>query len=333
MKPRVYVTRQVPDAGLDMVLAACDAEVWEGELPVPRDVLLDKVRDVEGLYCLLTETVDAELLDAAPKLRVVSNYAVGYNNIDVAACTARGIPVGNTPGVLTDTTADFAFALLMAAARRIAEASRYVLDGKWQTWGPKLLLGVDVYGATLGIVGFGRIGQAMARRARGFDMRVLCYDPYLASVDPDVAELVALDDLLAESDFVSVHVPLTEQTHHLIGAAEMAKMKSTAVLINTSRGPVVDPDALWQALESEVIAAAALDVTEPEPIPADHPLLDHPNCLITPHIASASVATRDKMAVIAAENLLAALAGRPLPHCVNVEVYGDRGRGREKAPG
>ena len=328
MKPRVYVTRRVPDAGLDMVLKACDAEVWEGELPVPRDVLLEKVRDVEGLYCLLTERIDAELLDAAPELRVVSNYAVGHNNINVAACTARGIPVGNTPGVLTDTTADFAFALLMAAARRIPEASRYVLDGKWQTWGPKLLLGVDVYGATLGIVGFGRIGQAVARRACGFDMRVLCYDPYASGVDPDVAEPVAFDDLLAESDFVSVHVPLTAETHHLIGAAELARMKSSAVLVNTARGPVVDPDALLEALDSERIAAAALDVTEPEPIPADHPLLDHAKCLVTPHIASASIAARDRMAVIAAENLIAGLEGIALPHCVNAEVCG----GRDRAP-
>lgn len=321
MKPKVYVTRRVPDAGLDRVLAACDAEVWEGDLPVPRDVLLEKVRDVEGLYCLLTERIDAELLDAAPELRVVSNYAVGFNNIDVAACTARGVPVGNTPGVLTDTTADFAFALLMAAARRIPEGSRYVLDGKWRTWGPKLLLGGDVYGSTLGVVGYGRIGQAMARRARGFDMRVLCYDPYVSRIDSAMAELVSLEDLLSAADFVSVHVPLTDQTHHLIGADELARMKSTAVLINTARGPVVDPDALLGALESGSIAGAALDVTEPEPLPADHLLLSHPNCLVTPHIASASVATRDKMAIIAAENLLAGLDGRTLPHCVNGEVY------------
>ena len=326
MSNRVYVTRRVPDAGLTMVLKACDAEVWEDALPVPRKVLLEKVANVEGLYCLLTERIDAELLDAAPKLRVVSNYAVGYNNIDVAACTARGIPVGNTPGVLTDTTADFAFALLMAAARRVPEAVDYVRAGRWETWGPKLLLGVDVYGATLGIVGFGRIGQAMARRARGFDMRVLAYDPYLSpgapQADPDLVTVVDLETLLAESDFVSVHVPLTEETHHLIGAAELAQMKPNAVLINTSRGEVVDPGALLAALTAEQIRAAALDVTEPEPLPADHPLLGLANCIVVPHIASASVATRNKMAVIAAENLLAGLEGRRLPHCVNPEVYG-----------
>jgi len=325
MSTRVYVTRRVPDAGLMMVLKACDAEVWGGELPVPREELLAKVADVEGLYCLLTERIDDELLDAAPNLRVVSNYAVGYNNIDVAACTERGIPVGNTPGVLTDTTADCAFALLMAAARRIPEAVDYVRDGHWKTWGPKLLLGVDVYGATLGIVGFGRIGRAMARRARGFDMQVLAYDPTLkpggAGVDPDLVTVVDLETLLAESDFISLHVPLTEETHHLIGPPEIGLMKPSAILINTSRGPVVDTGALLGALDTWQIRGAALDVTDPEPLPADHPLLALPNCIVVPHIASASVATRNKMAVIAAENLLAGLEGRPLPHCVNPEVY------------
>ncbi len=323
MQPKVYVTREVPDAGLGMVLKGTDAEVWEGELPVPREVLLEKVQDIEGLYCLLTDKIDEELLDAAPKLRVVSNYAVGYNNIDVDACTARGIMVGNTPGVLTDTTADFAFTLLMAAARRVVEAADYVREGKWKTWGPKLLLGFDVYGATLGIAGFGRIGQAMARRARGFDMRVLYYDP-ATSGDPDLAESVDLDTLLAESDFLSIHVPLTDETHHMFGAAELAKMKSTAVLINTARGPVVDPDALYDALNAGEIAVAALDVTDPEPLPADHKLIGLPNCIVMPHIASAGVATRNKMAVIAAENLLAGLEGNHLPHCVNPEAYATR---------
>jgi glyoxylate reductase len=325
MSTRVYVTRRVPDAGLMMVLKACDAEVWGDELPVPREELLAKVADAEGLYCLLTERIDRELLDAAPKLRVVSNYAVGYNNIDVEACTERGIPVGNTPGVLTDTTADFAFALLMAAARRILEAVDYVREGQWKTWGPKLLLGVDVYGATLGIVGFGRIGRAMARRAAGFDMRVLAYDPTLKpgapGVDPDLVSVVDLETLLAESDFISLHVPLTEETHHLIGPPEIGLMKPSAILINTSRGPVVDTGALLGALDTWQIRGAALDVTDPEPLPADHPLLALPNCIVVPHIASASVATRNKMAVIAAENLLAGLEGRRLPHCVNPEVY------------
>ena len=244
-RPKVYITRQVPQKGIDLVREACQVEVWEGELPVPREVLMEKVRGLDGLYCLLTERIDAELLDAAPRLRVVSNMAVGYNNIDVDACTARGIPVGNTPGVLTNTTADCAFALLMAAARRIVEGADYVRAGKWKTWGPMLLMGPDVHGATLGIVGFGRIGQAMARRAQGFAMRVLYQDAYVSEADPALgATQVDLDTLLAESDFVSLHVPLTEETYHLIGQEELRQCKPTAGLVNTSRGDVVDPDAL-----------------------------------------------------------------------------------------
>ena len=320
-KPSVYVTRQVPQAGIDMLRDVCEVAVWEGELPVPREILMEKVSDTDGLYCLLTERIDAELLDAAPRLRVVSNMAVGYNNIDVEACTARGIPVGNTPGVLTGTTADCAFALLMAAARRIVEGADYVRAGKWKTWGPMLLMGSDVHGATLGIVGFGRIGQAVARRAQGFAMRVLYHDTYVTEADPALgATQVDLDTLLAESDFVSLHVPLTEETYHLIGRDELRQCKPTAVLVNTSRGEVVDPDALYQALHEGQIAYAALDVTEPEPLPADHRLLTLPNCIVVPHIASASVATRTKMAVMAAENLLAGLKGERLPNCVNPEV-------------
>ena len=232
-KPSVYVTRQVPQAGIDMLREACEVEVWEGELPVPREILMEKVSHIDGLYCLLTERIDAELLDAAPHLRVVSNMAVGYNNIDVEACTARDIPVGNTPGVLTGTTADCAFALLMAAARRIVEGADYVRAGKWKTWGPMLLMGSDVHGATLGIVGFGRIGQAVARRAQGFDMRVLYHDTYVAEADPAVGVTrVDLNTLLAESDFISLHVPLTEETYHLIGQEELRQCKPTAVLVN-----------------------------------------------------------------------------------------------------
>jgi len=321
MKPKVYVTRQVPEEGIAMLRQECEVEVWEEELPVPRDLLLDKVRDIDGLYCLLTERIDEELLKAASRLRVVSNMAVGYNNIDVAACSARGIPVGNTPGVLTDTTADLAFALLLAAARRIVEGMDYVRSGQWRTWGPMLLMGSDVHGATLGIVGFGRIGQTMARRARGFDMRVLYHDAYVSEADPALGAIcVDLDTLLGESDFVTLHVPLTEETHHLIGEKELQRMKPTAVLVNTSRGEVVDPQALYGALRDRQIAYAALDVTEPEPIPADHPLLSLSNCLVVPHIGSASVATRTKMAIMAAENLLAGLRGDPLPHCVNPEA-------------
>jgi glyoxylate reductase len=320
MKPKVYVTREVPEEGMIMLQDECEIEVWQGELPVPRDVLLENVRDIDGLYSLLTDQVDEELLENAPRLRVVSNMAVGYDNIDVAACTARGIPVGNTPGVLTDTTADFAWTLLMSAARRVVEGVEYVRAGRWKTWGPMLLMGPDVHGATLGIVGIGRIGQAMARRARGFDMRILYYDPYVPDAGIQDAASVDLDTLLAESDFVTLHVPLTDSTYHLIGRDELRKIKPTSILINSARGGIVDPDALYEALRDGQITRAALDVTEPEPIPTDHPLLTLSNCIVVPHIASASIATRTKMATMAAENLLAGLRGDPLPNCVNPEV-------------
>jgi glyoxylate reductase len=326
-KPRVFVTRLIPEGGLALVRQACDAEIWAGETPPSREVLLQKVRGVDGLLCLLTDPVDGEVMDAAgPWLRVISNFAVGYDNVDVAGATERGIPVGNTPGVLTETTADMAFALLMAAARRVVEGADYVRAGKWRTWGPTLLLGHDVHGATLGIVGMGRIGRALAQRASGFEMRVLYYDPYCdedKGQDRGAVVRCSLDELLAESDFVSVHVPLTADTHHLIDAAALGAMKPTAVLVNTSRGPVVDMDALYDALKADTIAYAALDVTDPEPLPANHKLLALPNCLVVPHIASASHATRTRMAVMAAENLLAGLRGERLPNCVNPMVYGE----------
>lgn len=299
-------------------------------MPPAREVLLQRVRGLEGLLSLLTDRVDAEVMDAAgPQLKVISNFAVGFDNVDVEAATARGIPVGNTPGVLTETTADLAFALLMAAARRIVEGADYVRAGRWRTWGPTLLLGYDVHGATLGIVGLGRIGQALARRASGFRMKVIYYDPYCdadkgAAVGAEVR--CTLEELLAEADFVSLHVPLSAETHHLIDARALSRMKPTAVLINTSRGPIVNPDALYEALVAGQIAYAALDVTEPEPLPADHRLLTLPNCLVVPHIASASWATRTRMAVMAAENLLAGLRGERLPNCVNPEVYLGRNR-------
>jgi lactate dehydrogenase-like 2-hydroxyacid dehydrogenase len=316
-RPKVFVSRRIPDEGLDPVLAACDADVWADELPPPRDELLRRIAGCDGVLALLTDKVDDEFLDAAgPQLKVVANYAVGFDNIDVPACARRGVAVGNTPGVLTETTADLAFALLMAAARRVAEGSRYVRNGRWKTWGPLLLLGPDVHGSTLGIVGFGRIGQAMAKRAHGFGMRILYHDVQ------DVPEAVAaslgatylpLEKLLAESDFVSLHVNLSPVTRHLINAESLAWMKPTAVLINTSRGPVIDQAALAAALTDGTIWAAALDVTDPEPIPMDDPLVGLDNCLIVPHIASASRATRGKMAAMAAANLLAGVRGEPLP--------------------
>jgi lactate dehydrogenase-like 2-hydroxyacid dehydrogenase len=311
------VARRIPDEGLEAIAAACDADIWPEELPPPRDVLLRRVVGRDGILTLLTDRVDDELLDAAgPSLKVVSNYAVGYDNVDVAACARRGVAVGNTPGVLTETTADLAWALLMAAARRVAEGSRYVRDGRWRAWGPLLLLGPDVHGSTLGIVGFGRIGQAVARRAQGFGMEILYHD--LARLPESVTEplgasYVTLEELLARSDFVSLHVNLSDETRHLINATSLAVMKPTAVLVNTSRGPVVDQIALADALRDGVIWAAALDVTDPEPIPRDDPLVGLDNCLIVPHIASASRATRGKMAAMAAANLVAGVRGEPLP--------------------
>jgi glyoxylate reductase len=325
-RPRVFVSRRLPEDGLAPILEACNATVWPDELPPPRADLLREIAGCDGVLTLLTDKVDAEFFDAAgPGLKVVSNYAVGFDNIVVPEATRRGILVGNTPGVLTDTTADLAFALLMAAGRRVAEGDRYVRAGHWKTWGPLLLLGSDVHGSTLGIVGFGRIGQAMARRAAGFGMTVIFHDV----IDPpaDVvralgAQRVELDELFERSDFVSLHTNLTAETRHLVNAGRLSLMKPTAVLVNTSRGPVVDQGALYDALKSGQIMAAALDVTDPEPMRQDDPLLSLENCLVVPHIASASRATRSKMAQIAAGNLIAGVRGERLPTPVNPEVYG-----------
>jgi lactate dehydrogenase-like 2-hydroxyacid dehydrogenase len=327
-RPRVFVARIIPEQGLEALLAQADVDVWQDELPPPRHELLRRVAGVDGILPMSTDRIDDEVLDqAGPRLRVVSNYAVGIDNIDVPACTRRGVAVGNTAGVLTETTADAAFALLMAAARRIPEGYDYVRQGKWKTWSPTLLLGADVYRATLGIVGFGRIGREVARRARGFDMQVLYHNTHPASVEDETrlgARRASLDELLAASDFVTLHVNLTPQTRHMMNRETFAKMKPSAVLVNTSRGPVVDPDDLYDALKNGVIAAAALDVTEPEPLPADHKLLTLPNCLIVPHIASGSVRTRHEMTRLAAENMLAGLQRKPLPSWVNPDVYQQR---------
>lgn len=323
-KPKVYITRLIPDQGLDLIRDLCDATVWQDELPPPRKEILRQTRDCDGLVSLLTDAIDGELLDACPQLRVVSNMAVGFDNIDVPAATARGVLVGNTPGVLTETTADFTFALLMAAARRIVEGVDYVRAGKWRTWGPMLLMGADVHHATLGLVGLGRIGMEMAKRAKGFDMRVLYYDVYRREdVEREMGvTYAALDEVLAQADFVSVHTPLTPETRHLMNRERFAAMKPSAVLINTSRGPVVETEALVEALRSGQIAYAALDVTDPEPLPADNPLVSLPNCIVVPHIASASGATRGKMAEIAARNLIAGLNGEPLPSGLNNDALG-----------
>lgn len=327
-RQRVFVARRIPEEGLAPLRAATEVDLWDDDLPPPRRDLLARVRGIHGLLSLLTDRVDDELLDAAgPQLKVVANLAVGFDNIDVPACTRRGIPVGNTPGVLTETTADLAFALLMAAARRLKEAVDYVRADRWQTWGPLLMLGMDIHGATLGIVGFGRIGREMARRAAGFSMHVLYHDVERASAEDEAAlgaAFVPLERLLAESDFVTVHVNLTPQTHHLIDAQALGRMKRTAVLVNTSRGPVVDQGALYEALRDGGIFAAGLDVTDPEPMRADDPLVSLPNCIVVPHIASATHVTRGKMARMAADNVLAGLRGERLPTCVNPEVYEGR---------
>ena len=324
MKPPVYVTRRLPEPALQSLLEVCEVEIWDEEFPPPYKVIVEKLADKEALLCLLTDQIDAALMDAAPRLKVISQCAVGYDNIDVSAATARGIPVGNTPGVLTDATADFAFTLLMAAARRVGEAIEYVRQGRWQTWGLTLLLGQSVYGATLGIVGLGRIGRALARRASGFDMTVLYHD---AVRQPEAeaelgVEYRSLEDLLRESDFVSLHISLTEDTERLINAQKLALMKPTAILVNTSRGPVVDSEALYEALRDGQIGYAALDVTDPEPLPADHKLLTLPNLIVAPHIASATVTSRNLMAERAVRNLIAGLRGERLPYCANPQIYG-----------
>ncbi len=325
-KPKVFVTRAIPDKGFDMIKDFCDVDLWLDELPPARAELLQHVRGMAGLLCLLTDKIDGEIMDeAGPQLKVISNHAVGVDNINVNAATARKIPVGNTPDVLTDATADFAFALMMAAGRRLLEAERYVRAGKWKTWGPMLLLGVEMKDATLGLIGFGRIGKAMARRAVGFDMRVIYYDPSEKKSDPDInATRVDFETLLEESDFISLHTPLTPDTHHLIDSEALSRMKPNVVLVNTSRGPVVDLDALYEALKEGRIFGAGLDVTNPEPLPLDSPLLTLDNIVIAPHIASASKTSREKMSWMAAKNLIAGLKGEPLPNCVNPQVYSQK---------
>lgn len=324
-RPRVFVSRRIPDDGLNRILEATEADVWQDELPPPRDELLRRIEGKDGVLALLTDRVDAEFFDrAGPQLKVVSNYAVGFDNIVVPEATRRGVPVGNTPGVLTDTTADLAFALLMAAGRRVVEGDRYVHDGKWKTWGPLLLLGTDISGGTLGIVGFGRIGQAMARRAAGFGMTVLYHDVQRLPDEvtgPLGATYTPLDELFERSDFVTLHTNLTAETRHMVNEERLRRMKPTSVLINTSRGPVVDQKALYRALSEGWIMAAGLDVTDPEPMPVDEPLLTLPNIIVVPHIASGSRTTRGRMAEIAAANLLAGVRGERLPAPVNPEVY------------
>ena len=330
---RVFVTRPVAEPALRRLAALARVDLWDDEMPPPPVELRARARQADGVLGMVTDRFDAAMIRALPRLRAISNLAVGVDNIDLAAATRAGIAVGHTPGILTETTADLAFALLMAAARRIVEGDRYVRGGRWRTWGPKVLLGRDIHGATLGIVGWGAIGQAMARRAAGFGMRVIylpgrratrsargarqraCAGAGIAEAEPK-----SLERLLAESDFVSLHVPLTNATRHMIGAAELAMMKRTAILINTARGAIIDQQALTGALQAGRIAGAGLDVTDPEPIGANDPLLKLPNVVIAPHIGSASHATRLRMAEVAVDNLIDVFEGRRPRYCANPAV-------------
>ena len=323
-QPKVFVTRRITQEALDLIAAAAVVEVWPQDDPPPPSVLREKTAAVDGLLTNIMDRVDAALLAAAPNLKVLSQVSVGLDNVDLAAATRRGLPVGYTPGVLAKATADLAFALLLAAARRIGESERWVRAGHWTlAFHPLRWLGVDVHDRTLGIIGMGQIGLEMAKRGRGFDMPILYHSrtrrPELES-QYGIA-WAELPDLLRQSDFVSLHLPLTPATRHYIGAAELAIMKPTAVLVNTARGPVVDSQALYAALHSGSIYAAGLDVTDPEPIPPDDPLLTLENVVIAPHIGSASTASRGAMCLLAARNLLAGLEGRPLEQCANPEVY------------
>lgn len=322
-KPRVWLTRSIFEPAIKKLSEYAEVEIWPAENPPPPNVILEKVQEIEGLLTMLTDPITGNVINHAPRLKVISQMAVGFDNIDIEAATRGGIPVGHTPGVLTETTADFAWALLMAAARRVVEADREVHQGVWRPWGPNVLTGVDVYGATLGIIGFGRIGKALARRAVGFSMKVLYNDPERdEQTEKELGvEYRDLDTLLQESDFVSLHTYYTPQLHHLINRQRFARMKDGNIFINTARGGLVDHQALQWALESKKLAAAALDVFDPEPIPPDHPLLKFPNLIITPHIASASTHTRQKMAMIAVDNLIAGLLGERLTFCANPQVY------------
>jgi len=323
-RPVVYVTRTINDLALHKIQNHAEIDMWDGKDPVPYKILEEKIRVVDGLLTLLTDKIDAALIDKrGSNLKVISQMAVGYDNIDLEAATRAGLPVGHTPGVLTETCADFTMALLLAGARRIIEGHNEVQKGIWRPWGPEVLLGEEVNGANLGIIGFGRIGKAVARRAAGFGMKLYYHDPYRDREYEKAHNVnyLELDDLLRTCDFITIHTSLSEATYHLIDAPQFAMMKPNAILINTSRGGVVNPPALHDALKNSLIRCAALDVFEPEPIPADHPILKLDNLIMTPHIASASTRTRQLMALMAAENLIAGLKNEKLPYCANSAVY------------
>jgi len=314
----VFVTRHLTSDAEEKLNAFCQAEFWHKETPPPYEVLLEKTKKVDGLICLLTDPIDRHLIQEAENLKVISQVAVGVDNIDLEAASDRGIPVGHTPDLLTDATADLTFALILAAARRLGEAVDYAREGRWQTWGLTTLLGEDVHGAALGIIGMGRIGRAVARRARGFDMQILYHSRSRAlEIEGELgAVYLPLPELLKQSDILTLHVPLTEETEGLIGTSQFERMKPHAILINTARGAVVDTDALVTALKRGQIGYAGLDVTDPEPLPPDHALYTLPNALILPHIGSATRTARNNIALLAVDNLIAGLQGQPLPKAV-----------------
>lgn len=326
-KPVVYVTRRIPEPGIELLEEMCTVVMWEEEVPPSKDHIMKKLAETEasGLLCMVSDTIDADVLASSPNLEVVSTFSVGYDHIDVEEAARQNILVGYTPGVLSETTADLTWALMAACARRVVESHEHVINGKWKAWGPTTLLGHDLHNSTLGIIGIGSIGSAVARRSIGFDMDVVYAHPYrknekeqeLAEMGVDI-EYVPQDELLQTSDFISLHVPLNEETYEMIGSHEFRKMDKECILINTSRGEIVDMDALDKALEDESIAAAALDVTNPEPLPPDHSILRHEpeKLVVTPHIGSASTPTRERMSVMSAENILAALGGKSLPNSV-----------------
>ncbi len=330
MKPRLFITRQLPGRAIDMISEYYEVEVWPEYYPPPKSILIEKSRDLDALCTLLTDKIDREVLDAASRLRIIAQYAVGFDNIDVDECTRRGVYVTNTPGVLTEAVADLTWALILAIARRVVEADKFVRSGAWERtrtgWHPTMMLGVDVHGKVLGIIGLGRIGSAVARRARCFGMKVLYYDvERKRDLEEELGvDYVDFDELLRKSDFVSIHVPLTKLTYHMIGERELKLMKPTAYLINTSRGAVVDEKALVKALENRWIAGAALDVFEVEPTPKNNPLLKFSNVIVTPHIGSASRETRERMALMVAENLIAFAKGEIPPNLVNKDVISIR---------
>jgi glyoxylate reductase len=322
---KILITRRfLPDV-LKSLSDAYETVVWSGENPPPYDWVMEHIIDADALICMLNDRIDEGIISAGAnhKLKVISQMAVGVDNIAVSAATSHKIPVGHTPGVLTETTADFAWALLMASARRVVESHNEVHHGLWRPWGPEVWCGVDVYGATLGLVGFGRIGKAMARRAAGFNMKVLYYEPRRKSENDQIdnASYVSLEELLQTSDFVSLHAYLSPATRGMISKAQLKMLKPSAILINTARGAMLDHAALTDALKDHRLAGAALDVFDPEPIPQDHPLLSMPNVIITPHIASSTTTTRRRMAVMTVENIRAGLEGKPMPYCFNPQVY------------